>query len=42
MDTNGNLLVNYGTYHALINPNINPITFSIIFALLKEMDAAFT
>ncbi len=41
MDANGNLIVNYANFYALINQNINPVTFSIIFALMKELDSVF-
>jgi hypothetical protein len=41
-DANGNLLVNYGTLHSLITPSINPISFSVIFGSMKELDSAFT
>lgn len=41
MDANGNLLVNYGTLHSLITPNLNPITFSVILGSMKELDAVF-
>jgi hypothetical protein len=35
MDNNGNLLVNYPTLHDLFTPYINPITFSVMFGLMK-------
>lgn len=41
MDTNGNLLVNYGTMHSLMIPTINPFTFPVLFGSMKELDAVF-
>lgn len=41
MDNFGNLLVNYNSLHALFAPYINPITFSAMFGMMKELDAAF-
>jgi hypothetical protein len=35
MDPNGNLLVNYPALHALFTPYINPITFSVMFGMMK-------
>lgn len=40
-DGNGNLLVNYNMLHSMITPALNPITFSVIFGSMKELDAAF-
>lgn len=40
-DANGNLLVNYNMLHSMITPALNPISFSVIFGSMKELDAAF-
>ena len=34
-DNNGNLLVNYPSLHALFTPVINPITFAVMFGMMK-------
>lgn len=40
-DSNGNLISNYEMLYSYINPMINPITFSIIFGSMKELDNVF-
>lgn len=34
-DANGNLMANYGMLYDLITPQMNPVTFSVIFGSMK-------